>query len=246
MLAIIIFGTRGVTSTIKDGRFHCPQCDTEKSYRHRKVTQFFTLYFIPVIPLGAKGTYVECQSCRNTYIERVLELSAVRAAMAQAESQPARDRSKDVSAGVTAVAAAAAASTGSSSAVQEKDMLSEQQKAIKKLLIMMILADGKVQDSEIHMFHKVYRETTNKIVDNIYAEIDQVRTENKSPRQYLKEVSGYLNDEGKEQIIRAGMMIAKADGDVDATELEMINQFGKSLDMTPEQVKKAMGLVIAN
>jgi uncharacterized tellurite resistance protein B-like protein len=243
MLAIIIFGTRGVTSTIKDGRFHCPQCDTEKSYRHRKVTQFFTLYFIPVIPLGAKGTYVECQSCRNTYVERVLELSAIRVAVAQAESQPVRDRSKDVAAGVTAAVAASAASGATAT---EKDMLSEQQKAIKKLLIMMILADGKVQDSEIHMFHKVYRETTNKIVDNIYAEIDQVRTENKSPRQYLKEVSGYLNDEGKEQIIRAGMMIAKADGDVDATELEMISQFGKSLDMNPDQVKKAMGLVIAN
>ena len=241
MLAIIIFGTRGVTSTIKDGSFYCPQCDCDKNYKHKKVTQFFTLYFIPVIPLGAKGTYVECQSCRNTYIERILQMAAVKQAVVQEEQVPVKDRSKEIAVG--AAVAAAAASTGSSA---EKDILSEQQKAIKKLLIMMILADGKVQDSEIHMFHKVYRETTNRIVDDIYAEIDQVRTENKSPRQYLKEVSGYLNDEGKEQIIRAGMMIAKADGEIDATEIEMINQFGKSLDMTPEQVKKAMGLVVSN
>ena len=74
MIAFIIFGTRGIRSTVKEGRFYCPQCDGEVPYKHKKVTQFFTLYFIPLIPLGNKGEYVECQSCKNTYIERILEM----------------------------------------------------------------------------------------------------------------------------------------------------------------------------
>ena len=69
---MIIFGTRGVKSTIKQGAFHCPQCETERNYSLRKVTKFFTLLFVPLIPLGKKGEYVECQKCKGTFIPDVL------------------------------------------------------------------------------------------------------------------------------------------------------------------------------
>lgn len=72
---MIIFGTRGVKSTIKSGDFHCPQCEQNQPYRHRKVTKFFTLYFIPIIPLGSAGEYVECSRCKGTFIPRVLDVS---------------------------------------------------------------------------------------------------------------------------------------------------------------------------
>ncbi|SFW25329.1 TerB family tellurite resistance protein [Cellulophaga fucicola] len=70
---MIIFGTRGVRSTKATGNFNCPQCELNREYRHRKVTQFFTLYFIPLIPLGSKGEYVECNHCKGTFITRVLD-----------------------------------------------------------------------------------------------------------------------------------------------------------------------------
>lgn len=72
---MIIFGTRGVKSTMEEGTFHCPQCNVDKNYKHKKVTNFFTLYFIPLIPLGKVGEYVECQTCRGTFVPRVLELT---------------------------------------------------------------------------------------------------------------------------------------------------------------------------
>ncbi len=72
---MIIFGTTGIKSTIKSGKFNCPQCEQSKEYRHRKVTKFFTLYFIPLIPLGSAGEYVECKGCKGTFIPRVLEAS---------------------------------------------------------------------------------------------------------------------------------------------------------------------------
>lgn len=60
---------------MEQGMFHCPQCNGNQNYAHKKVTNFFTLYFIPLIPLGRLGEYVECQTCRQTYIPRVLEQS---------------------------------------------------------------------------------------------------------------------------------------------------------------------------
>lgn len=70
---MIIFGTRGVKSTMQAGDFMCPQCATTTPYKFKKVTRFFTLYFIPLIPLGKLGEYVECQTCKGTFVPRVLE-----------------------------------------------------------------------------------------------------------------------------------------------------------------------------
>ena len=69
---MIIWGSRGITSSQAKGLFHCPGCDQQRSYDHKKVRRFFTLYFIPLIPLETLGEYVECQFCKGTYKEEVL------------------------------------------------------------------------------------------------------------------------------------------------------------------------------
>lgn len=71
-MPFIIFGTKGVTSTSDSGRFHCPQCRTERTYEHKNVRRFFTLFFVPLIPLDTLGEYVECQLCRTNYNTSVL------------------------------------------------------------------------------------------------------------------------------------------------------------------------------
>lgn len=71
LLYLIIFGTRGVTTTAETGAFHCPDCG-QSPYRHRKVRRFFTLYFIPLIPLDLLGEYIECSKCDGTYTLAVL------------------------------------------------------------------------------------------------------------------------------------------------------------------------------
>jgi hypothetical protein len=69
---MIIFGTRGITSTTKTGEFHCPRCGPQRPYAWRRVNRWFTLYFIPVIPMGMAGEYIECQQCAGTFGTEVL------------------------------------------------------------------------------------------------------------------------------------------------------------------------------
>ena len=64
---MIIFGTRGVTSTKETGPFNCPFCGDQRAYSRKSVRRFFTLYFIPVIPLGTAGEYLECNACAGTF-----------------------------------------------------------------------------------------------------------------------------------------------------------------------------------
>lgn len=69
---MIIFGTRGVTSSAEKGAFNCPRCQGRRNYDRKRVRRFFTLYFIPVIPLDQLGEYIECQVCGGTFEEAVL------------------------------------------------------------------------------------------------------------------------------------------------------------------------------
>jgi uncharacterized tellurite resistance protein B-like protein len=69
---MIIFGTRGVTSTKETGPFNCPSCGDQRAYSRKSVRRFFTLYFIPLIPLDQLGEYIECITCKQQYAEEVL------------------------------------------------------------------------------------------------------------------------------------------------------------------------------
>ncbi|MGI8335350.1 zinc ribbon domain-containing protein [Actinomadura scrupuli] len=71
---IIIFGLRVIFSTLGDGLFHCPHCGVDRQYRRRSGRRFFTLFFIPVIPLNKTGEFVECSVCHSRYDVAVLQV----------------------------------------------------------------------------------------------------------------------------------------------------------------------------
>lgn len=196
---MIIFGTRGVKSTIKSGDFHCPQCQNSKPYRHRKVTKFFTLYFIPLIPLGSAGEYVECGSCKGTFIPRVLE------------NHPEK----------------------------KEEFMAVYEQAIKHSMVLIMLADGEIDENEMNQVLAIFNKFGNKEIDlaQLSDYVKQVENEKEDVTTYLKKVAGYLNEHGKETVIKCGLSVAAADGNIDDSELKMIIEMGKALDMTALHVK---------
>lgn len=71
---LIIFGTRGVTYSAGQGEFFCPNCGNSP-YVMKRVRRFFTLYFIPLLPLDLLGEYVECRNCYGTYRPEILDIA---------------------------------------------------------------------------------------------------------------------------------------------------------------------------
>jgi hypothetical protein len=69
----IIWGSRGIESTLQAGDFYCPSCDQQEEYSLKEVRPYFTLYFIPLFPTGSGQRYVECHGCRKTFKEEVLQ-----------------------------------------------------------------------------------------------------------------------------------------------------------------------------
>jgi hypothetical protein len=69
---LIIFGLRVFYRTIAQGTFHCRRCGGDREYRHRAGRRWFTLFFLPVIPLNSVGEHVQCATCRARYVTEVL------------------------------------------------------------------------------------------------------------------------------------------------------------------------------
>lgn len=197
---MIIFGTRGVTSTMKKGNFICPQCEQERPYKHKKVTRFFTLYFIPLIPLGKVGEYVECQSCKGTFIPKVL------------------DYHKDAAA---------------------DEFLSEYEKAIKHCMVLIMLADGIIDDNEMIMVQQIVNKFSHHDVtlEELEAYTAEVQKNPEEVATYLKRVTPNLNEHGKETIIKCALAVAAADDHMDESEMAVIEEMSKVMEMSAAHYK---------
>ncbi len=71
---LIIWGLRVIYHTVGEGVFHCRKCGGDRQYRHRAGRRFFTVFFIPIIPLNKVGEHVQCTTCRTRYVMDVLSL----------------------------------------------------------------------------------------------------------------------------------------------------------------------------
>lgn len=62
----IIWGFRDIQKELGQvGYYHCNRCNNDGYWRLMKVTNWFTLFFIPVIPYRTKY-YVYCPVCHDT------------------------------------------------------------------------------------------------------------------------------------------------------------------------------------
>jgi len=69
---MIIFGTRARYRTVATGEFFCPHCQRPREYAHRQGKNYFSLYFVPIFPMGDGAEFYECQTCGMSYNADVL------------------------------------------------------------------------------------------------------------------------------------------------------------------------------
>jgi transcription elongation factor Elf1 len=74
---MIIFGISTKEKAKSAGTFACPACGKHARFAKIVRSRRFTLFFIPIIPLGSSDTgRVICQNCGSEYSENVLANAA--------------------------------------------------------------------------------------------------------------------------------------------------------------------------
>lgn len=200
MIGLIIFGTRGVTYSFEDGDFSCPACQQRRSYHHRRVRRFFTLYFIPLVPLDLLGEYVECDVCASTFNPDVKHFDPAGEAQAFA---------------------------------------AEYQYAIKRVMVLMMMADGVIDDAEVGVIADIYQAITGSPLTEagVRSEISEAEAAGSSVAHYLGSMQGKLNHNGKSEVVRAAFMVAAADGVIHDDETALLTQIGDALGLSKNEMR---------
>lgn len=72
---IIFWGSKAKEKTLGSSIFFCPGCRLDATYHHRRVSRYFTLYFIPLFAMETLGEYVQCHACGAQFNTSVLQFS---------------------------------------------------------------------------------------------------------------------------------------------------------------------------
>lgn len=70
---LLIFGFRVRFTPTGSVEFFCPQCGGDRHANLVTARRWFTLFFLPVIPLKVVGEYVQCATCNTHFKPNVLE-----------------------------------------------------------------------------------------------------------------------------------------------------------------------------
>jgi tellurite resistance protein len=200
---MIIFGSKGITSTTGSGKFYCPSCDDERRYSKKKIRKFFTLYFIPLIPAGTLAEYVECNRCNVCFEPDVLDF----------------DQDEAIEA-----------------------LKGGFNKAMRRAMIEMMLADGVIDADEITTIQDIYEQLSGQklTMADIKKDIHKAEQQKAGLEKALAEVAPALNDEGREMVIKATFLVAAADGEFDESEIELLLKIGIGLGMSPAHIKASI------
>jgi hypothetical protein len=72
-MPLIIWGSRNRSCTVDSGKFYCPNCRRSARYDLIEIRRYFTLYFLPLFPVGQTTAYVRCLRCHSNYEEEILD-----------------------------------------------------------------------------------------------------------------------------------------------------------------------------
>lgn len=71
---LLIFGLTVRGRPMEAGRFHCPNEGGDRTYTLREMRRYFTVFFLPLVPVKSLGHVVECDSCHAQYGEITLRM----------------------------------------------------------------------------------------------------------------------------------------------------------------------------
>ena len=64
---LLIFGVKIRYTTVASLMFFCPACGGDRSGAKREARRWFTLFWIPIVPLRKVGKVVECETCKHHF-----------------------------------------------------------------------------------------------------------------------------------------------------------------------------------
>ncbi len=121
-------------------------------------------------------------------------------------------------------------------------IIPEYQRAVRRILALMVAVDGRIRDPEIATVRQIYEAVCGTRLGRgeILDEVEAVGREPITVARYLARVVGYLNDYGKEQVLRAIALVSRCDGEVHEREAGMLRQLARVMHVPAATVESIL------
>lgn len=118
---------------------------------------------------------------------------------------------------------------------------------MKRLMIHMVLADGRVDDLELQAVSDIYAQLSGRALalEEIGAEAMLLSASEADPLSIAAELAPHLNDAGREVVVQAALMVAAADGRMSPEEVDLLAGIARSLDITEAHFRGIVSSTLA-
>jgi uncharacterized tellurite resistance protein B-like protein len=119
--------------------------------------------------------------------------------------------------------------------------------AVLRIMLLMMMEDGRVERSEQAMILDVNRKITGQVLplDVIDEHLAAVRRGPGSAEDYARQIAPLLNEMGKEMVLKAAFAIAVADRQVHELERRLLHRIGRALDMSAGHIRAVLAESVA-
>jgi len=110
---------------------------------------------------------------------------------------------------------------------------------IKKVMIMMMLADKKIKENEKDLIKKIFKEVSGEELsdEEIEEEITNCKKYPTSMENFLEDSFPYINEQGKQSIVEAAYYISIIDKEYGKEEQDLLKKIAKKLQITSAHLK---------
>ena len=122
------------------------------------------------------------------------------------------------------------------------DQEREYHAAVKRVMVLMMLADGVIYDGEINAIYGVYEWVTGRAISEreVLEEIRDAERSGQSVGDYVGTLKEELDDYGRALIVRASHGIAMADGEVCAQERKLLTQIADAVGLPRDKYREIL------
>ncbi len=218
---MILIGTMNWASTRLRGLFRCPQCGDTQNFRLKASRPFLTLYFIPILPIGAVQEYVQCSKCKNSFETDILATSMTTQSPAGAAMDPT-------------LAAPALGQPSRPTAQMHDDLL--------KVIALMMVEDGHVTEEEIRVARQVVEKITgdNLSRDDLGRMCAHVQQQRLTTLSFLATAGQRRTHNEKLLLVQALFAVAGVEGQLTPKRLQALVQTQSVLELDEGEFQRAV------
>ncbi len=121
-----------------------------------------------------------------------------------------------------------------------REYAAEFELAVRRVMVLIMMADGEIHRKEVKTIRRIHKQITQTELspEALGDEVTAAQNDGRGITEYLASIVGRLNDDGRELVLKASILVAMADGELSAEEEALLKDVARCLELGPSRVRE--------